>query len=169
MNLKIKFRESFRPFAPIVLREHASEYFDIEERHDSPYMLIVAPVKDEKRKDVDQGLFGLDKLKQIRSVIPAVTHVDYSARLQTVDGERNPQLAAMMRRFHERTGSPVLINTSFNVRGEPIVCTPQDALRCFMGTEMDVLVLENFVIRRVDQQNLPEVDREQYLSAFALD
>ncbi len=169
MNLKIKFRESFRPFAPIVLREHASEYFEIDERHDSPYMLIVAPVKDEKRKDVDQGLVGLDKLKQIRSVIPAVTHVDYSARLQTVDGERNPQLAAMMRRFHERTGSPVLINTSFNVRGEPIVCTPQDALRCFMGTEMDVLVLENFVIRRVDQQNLPEVDREQYLSAFALD
>lgn len=169
MNLKIKFRESFRPFAPIVLREHASEYFDIEERHDSPYMLIVAPVKEDKRKDVDQGLFGLDKLKQNRSVIPAVTHVDYSARLQTVDGERNPRLASMMRAFHERTGSPVLINTSFNVRGEPIVCTPEDALRCFMGTEMDVLVLENFVIRRVDQQDLPEVDREKYLSAFALD
>lgn len=169
MNLKIKFRESFRPFAPIVLREHASDYFDIDERHDSPYMLIVAPVKQDKRKDVDQGLFGLDKLKQNRSVIPAVTHVDYSARLQTVDGERNPRLASMMRRFHERTGSPVLINTSFNVRGEPIVCTPQDALRCFMGTEMDVLVLENYVIRRVDQKDLPEVDREQYLSAFALD
>ena len=132
-------------------------------------MLIVAPVKQDKRKDVDQGLFGLDKLKQNRSVIPAVTHVDYSARLQTVDGERNPRLASMMRRFHERTGSPVLINTSFNVRGEPIVCTPQDALRCFMGTEMDVLVLENYVIRRVDQKDLPEVDREQYLSAFALD
>lgn len=169
MNLKIKFRESFRPFAPIVLREHASDYFDIDERHDSPYMLIVAPVKEDKRKDVDQGLFGLDKLKQNRSVIPAVTHVDYSARLQTVDGERNPRLASMMRRFHERTGSPVLINTSFNVRGEPIVCTPQDALRCFMGTEMDVLVLENYVIRRVDQKDLPEVDREKYLSAFALD
>lgn len=169
MNLKIKFRESFRPFAPIVLREHASEYFDIEERHDSPYMLIVAPVKEDKRKDVDQGLFGLDKLKQNRSVIPAVTHVDYSARLQTVDGERNPRLASMMRSFHARTGSPVLINTSFNVRGEPIVCTPEDALRCFMGTEMDVLVLENFVIRRVDQKDMPEVDREQYLSAFALD
>ena len=169
MNLKIKFRESFRPFAPIVLREHASEYFDIEERHDSPYMLIVAPVREDKRKDVDQGLFGLDQLKQVRSVIPAVTHVDYSARLQTVDGVRNPRLASMMRRFHERTGSPVLINTSFNVRGEPIVCTLQDALRCFTGTEMDVLVLENFVIRRVDQKDLPEVDREQYLSAFALD
>ena len=169
MNLKIKFRESFRPFAPIVLREHASEYFDIEERHDSPYMLIVAPVREDKRKEVDQGLFGLDKLKQVRSVIPAVTHVDYSARLQTVDGVRNPRLASMMRRFHARTGSPVLINTSFNVRGEPIVCTLQDALRCFTGTEMDVLVLENFVIRRVDQKDLPEVDREQYLSAFALD
>jgi len=169
MNLKIKFRESFRPFAPIVLREHASEYFDIEARHDSPYMLIVAPVREDKRKDVDQGLFGLDKLKQVRSVIPAVTHVDYSARLQTVDGERNPRLASMMRRFHERTGSPVLINTSFNVRGEPIVCTPQDALRCFMGTEMDVLVLENYIVRRVDQEDMPEVDRDQYLSAFALD
>ena len=169
MNLKIKFRESFRPFAPIVLREHASDYFEIEERHDSPYMLIVAPVREDKRKQVDQGLFGLDKLKQVRSVIPAVTHVDYSARLQTVDGERNPRLASMMRRFHERTGSPVLINTSFNVRGEPIVCTPQDALRCFMGTEMDVLVLENFVIRRVAQEHMPEVDREKYLSAFALD
>jgi len=169
MNLKIKFRESFRPFAPIVLREHASEYFDIAPEHDSPYMLIVAPVKGDKRKDVDQGLFGLDKLKQVRSVIPAVTHVDYSARLQTVDGERNPRLASMMKRFCERTGSPVLINTSFNVRGEPIVCTPHDALRCFLGTEMDVLVLENFVIRRAAQKDLPEVDREKYLSTFALD
>ena len=98
-----------------------------------------------------------------------MTHVDYSARLQTVDGERNPRLASMMRAFHERTGSPVLIKTSFNVLGDPISCTPEDALRCFMGTEMDVLVLENFVIRRVDQQDLPEVDREKYLSAFALD
>ncbi|MCR9244451.1 MAG: carbamoyltransferase [bacterium] len=169
MNLKIKFRESFRPFAPIVLRDDASEYFDIEPRHDSPYMLIVAPVRDEKRKDVEGGLHGLDKLKQLRSVIPAVTHVDYSARLQTVDGEYNPRLANMMKSFKQRTGCPVLINTSFNVRGEPIVCTPQDALRCFLGTEMDVLVLENFVIRRVAQQDLPEVDREKYLSAFALD
>jgi carbamoyltransferase len=169
MNLKIKFRESFRPFAPIVLREDASEYFDIEPRHDSPYMLIVAPVKDDKRKSVNGAAHGLDKLKQLRSVIPAVTHVDFSARLQTVDDERNPRLARMMRSFKERTGCPVLINTSFNVRGEPIVCTPQDALRCFLGTEMDVLVLENFVIRRSAQRDLPEVDREQYLSAFALD
>ena len=169
MNLKIKFRESFRPFAPIVLREHASEYFEIDPKHDSPYMLIVAPVRDDKRLKVEPGLVGLDKLKQLRSVIPAVTHVDNSARLQTVDGEHNPRLAAMMRSFHKRTGSPVLINTSFNVRGEPIVCTPQDALRCFMGTDMDVLVLENFVIRRTAQKNMPEVDREKYLAAFALD
>ncbi|MFO1076548.1 MAG: carbamoyltransferase [Planctomycetota bacterium] len=169
MNLKIKFRESFRPFAPIVLREDASEYFDIAPQHDSPYMLIVAPVRDDKRKPVTAGAKGLDKLKQLRSVIPAVTHVDFSARLQTVDGERNPRLASMMRRFKERTGCPVLINTSFNVRGEPIVCTPEDALRCFLGTEMDVLVLENFVIRRAAQKNLPEIDREKYLSAFALD
>ncbi len=169
MNLKIKFRESFRPFAPIVLREHASEYFDIAPQHDSPYMLIVAPVRQDKRKQVDASAKGLDKLKQLRSVIPAVTHVDYSARLQTVDGERNPRLANLMRRFKERTGSPVLINTSFNVRGEPIVCTPQDALRCCLGTEMDVLVLENFVIRRAVQKNLPVIDRDKYLSAFSLD
>jgi len=169
MNLKIKFRESFRPFAPIVLRDHASEYFEIDPQHDSPYMLIVAPVRDDKRLEVESGLEGLDKLKQLRSVIPAVTHVDNSARLQTVDGEHNPRLAAMMKSFHKRTGSPVLINTSFNVRGEPIVCTPEDALRCFRGTDMDVLVLENFVICRTAQENMPEVDREKYLAAFALD
>ncbi|MCY2955791.1 MAG: carbamoyltransferase [Planctomycetota bacterium] len=169
MNLKIKFRESFRPFAPIVLREDASEYFDIKPQHDSPYMLIVAPVREDKRKPVDTLATGLDKLKQLRSVIPAVTHVDYSARLQTVDSERNPRLAALMRSFKRRTGCPVLINTSFNVRGEPIVCTPQEALRCFFGTEMDVLVLENFVIRRTAQTNLPVIDREKYLAAFSLD
>jgi carbamoyltransferase len=169
MNLKIKFRESFRPFAPIVLREDASEYFDIAPQHDSPYMLIVAPVKEAKRKAVEPGALGLDKLKQLRSVVPAVTHVDYSARLQTVDGERNPRLARLMRRFKQRTGCPVLINTSFNVRGEPIVCTPQDALRCCLGTEMDVLVLENFVIRRAAQKNLPPIDREKYLASFSLD
>ena len=169
MNLKIKFRESFRPFAPIVLREDASEFFDIDPEHDSPYMLIVAPVRKDKRKQVDGAAQGLDKLHQLRSVVPAVTHVDFSARLQTVDGEQNPRLAALMRKFKERTGCPVLINTSFNVRGEPIVCTPQDALRCFYGTEMDVLVLENFVIRRKDQTNAPEVDRDKYLSDFALD
>ncbi|MBL9079293.1 MAG: carbamoyltransferase [Planctomycetes bacterium] len=169
MNLKIKFRESFRPFAPIVLREAASEFFDIAPQHESPYMLIVAPVRNDKRRPVDAGARGLDKLKQLRSVIPAVTHVDWSARLQTVDGERNPRLARLMQRFRERTGCPVLINTSFNVRGEPIVCTPQDALRCFLGTEMDVLVLEDCVIRRAAQPDLPAIDREKYLAAFALD
>jgi carbamoyltransferase len=169
MNLKIKFRESFRPFAPIVLREDASEFFEIAKEHESPYMLIVAPVRGDKRKQVDPGARGLDKLKQLRSVIPAVTHVDWSARLQTVDSERNPRLASLMRRWKVRTGCPVLINTSFNVRGEPIVCTPQDALRCFLGTEMDVLVLENFVIRRVAQTNLPAVDRAKYLGEFGLD
>ncbi len=169
MNLKIKFRESFRPFAPIVLREDASEYFEIKPQHDSPYMLIVAPVRAEKRKAVADGAVGLDKLKQLRSVVPAVTHVDYSARLQTVDSERNPRLARLMRRFKQRTGCPVLINTSFNVRGEPIVCTPQDALRCCLGTEMDVLVMENFVIRRAVQKNLPVIDREKYLASFSLD
>jgi carbamoyltransferase len=169
MNLKIKFRESFRPFAPIVLREDASEYFDIAPQHESPYMLIVAPVRNEKRRPVESGAVGLDKLKQLRSVVPAVTHVDYSARLQTVDAERNPRLARLMKRFKQRTGCPVLINTSFNVRGEPIVCTPQDALRCCLGTEMDVLVLENFVIRRAAQKNLPVIDRAKYLASFSLD
>ncbi len=170
MNLKIKFRESFRPFAPIVLKEHAHEYFDVRPDQDSPYMLIVAPVRDDKRKAVDPGKHGLEKLKQLRSVVPAVTHVDYSARLQTVDDRRNPRLARLLRAFESRTGSPILINTSFNIRGEPIVCTPQDALRCFLGTEMDVLVLENFVILRSAQdQSLTRVDREKYLSAFALD
>jgi carbamoyltransferase len=170
MNLKIKFRESFRPFAPIVLRERAHEYFDIRPDQDSPYMLIVAPVLESRRRQVEPGKHGLDKLKQLRSIVPAVTHVDYSARLQTVDDARNPRLAGLLRAFEARTGSPVLINTSFNIRGEPIVCSPQDALRCFLGTEMDVLVLENFVILRSAQhETLTKVDREKYLSAFALD
>lgn len=169
MNLKIKFRESFRPFAPIVLRDRAAEYFDIREDQDSPYMLIVAPVREERRKDVGEKLFGIDQLKQLRSDIPAVTHVDYSARLQTVDERRNPRLAKLMRKFEAKTGSPVLINTSFNIRGEPIVCTPADAIRCFLGTEMDVLVLENFVVCRSELSNPPKVDRDQYLSSFALD
>jgi len=169
MNLKIKFRESFRPFAPIVLREDCSEYFGMDSRHESPYMLLVAPVRDDKRKPIEAGKSGLDKLKQLRSVVPAITHVDYSARVQTVDEARNPRLTRLLRKFKARTGSPVLINTSFNVRGEPIVCTPEDAIRCFFGTEMDVLVLERFVVVRKDQATMPVVDREKYLSAFALD
>lgn len=170
MNLKIKFRESFRPFAPIVLRERAHEYFDIREDQDSPYMLIVAPVREEKRRPVEDGKFGIEKLNQLRSDVPAITHVDYSARLQTIDDRRNPRLAKLMQSFEAKTGSPVLINTSFNIRGEPIVCTPSDAIRCFLGTEMDVLVLENFVMLRTAQDpSLTTVDREKYLASFALD
>ena len=170
MNLKIKFRESFRPFAPIVLKERAHEYFDIREDQDSPYMLVVAPVREERRMPVEPGKFGIDKLNQLRSDVPAITHVDYSARLQTIDDRRNPRLAKLMRAFEKRTETPVLINTSFNVRGEPIVCTPADALRCFLGTDMDVLVLEDFVLLRSEQPpELLKVDRDKYLSDFALD
>ncbi|MDP6930748.1 MAG: carbamoyltransferase [Planctomycetota bacterium] len=169
MNLKIKFRESFRPFAPIVLEEDASDYFGIDPQHNSPYMLVVAPVRENKRLPLDASKTGLDKLHQIRSVVPAITHVDFSARLQTVDEQRNPRLTRLLRSFKEKTGCPVLINTSFNIRGEPIVCAPENALRCFFGTEMDVLVLENFVIVRTAQADLPATDREKYLSSFALD
>lgn len=151
MNLKIKFRESFRPFAPAVLAENVSDYFKIG--CESPYMLLVAEVKDELKKDFAESdnLFGIDKLNLIRSEIPAVTHVDYSARIQTVHKETNPRFYEMMKLFYEKTGSSVLINTSFNVRGEPIVCTPDDALRCFMRTNMDALVLENFLLFKEDQ------------------
>ena len=169
MNLKIKFRESFRPFAPIVLAEKAGEYFDMAGDTESPYMLIVSPVAAGRRLPVDEGeAVGLDKLKIVRSEIPAVTHVDYSARVQTVDADRNPRLHRLMTRFDERTGCPVLINTSFNVRGEPIVCTPEDAYNCFMGTDMDVLVLENCLLLKTEQPR-SEIDRESYLSRFELD
>jgi carbamoyltransferase len=130
----------------------------------------VAPVREDRRKPVEPGKFGIDKLNQLRSDVPAITHVDYSARLQTVDERRNPRLAKLMRAFERRTKTPILINTSFNVRGEPIVCTPADAIRCFLGTDMDVLVVENFVLLRSEQpEHLKQVDREKYLSAFALD
>jgi len=169
MNLKIKFRESFRPFAPIVLAEKAAEYFDMAGDTDSPYMLVVSPVAPEQQLPVGEGeAIGLDKLKVARSRIPAVTHVDYSARVQTVDRERNPRLHRLMTRFDERTGCPVLINTSFNVRGEPIVCSPEHAYNCFMGTDMDVLVLENHLLLKSEQPE-GEVDRESYLSRFELD
>ncbi len=169
MNLKIKFRESFRPFAPIVLAERAAEYFDMAGDTDSPYMLVVSPVAAEQQLPVYEGDgVGLDKLKTIRSRIPAVTHVDYSARVQTVDRQRNPRLHRLMTRFDEKTGCPVLINTSFNVRGEPIVCTPENAYHCFMGTDMDVLVLENTILLK-SEQPVSEVDRESYLSRFELD
>jgi len=169
MNVKIKFRESFRPFAPAVLREHASEWFDLDPDDESPYMLLVAPVCKEKRIPSTSGARGLDKLKEPRSVVPAITHVDHSARVQTIDRERNPRFWKLLNRFWQRTGTPVLINTSFNVRGEPIVATPADAYRCFLATNMDALVLENYVLLKRDQKNAPEIDVEKYLADFQLD
>ncbi len=152
MNLKIKYRESFRPFAPVVLADKAKDYFELET--DSPYMLLVAPVKASRQRQVpalNQGEDLLEIVRQARSDIPAVTHVDYSARVQTLSPDVNPKLDRVMRSFEEKTGCAVLVNTSFNVRGEPIVCSPQDAYRCFMRTDMDMLVLEDFILRK-DQQ-----------------
>jgi carbamoyltransferase len=149
MNLKVKFRESFRPFAPIVRRERVGDYFELDT--DSPYMLLVAPVRKELRKPLPEGVTGIDLLKAERSTLPAVTHVDYSARIQTVSREGNPLLYDLLLRFEQATGCGVLVNTSFNVRGEPIVCTPDDAYRCFMNTEMDYLILGSFVIERAAQ------------------
>jgi carbamoyltransferase len=167
LNLKVKYRESFRPFAPSVLREDVKEWFELDE--DSPYMLLVADVVESRRKPMteeQQKLFGIDKLNVPRSDIPAVTHVDYSARIQTVHRETNPRYHALLTAFKERTGCPVLVNTSFNVRGEPIVCTPKDAFACLMGTEMDLLVAGNCLVRKEDQD--PEL-RRNYETAFAPD
>jgi carbamoyltransferase len=155
MNLKIKYRESFRPFAPSVLREKVQDYFDLNS--DSPYMLIVAPVLEKRRRPMtssQRALWGIDLLNVERSDIPSVTHLDYSARVQTVHEETNPRYHALLKAFEAQTGYAVLVNTSFNVRGEPIVCTPQDAYRCFMRTEMDVLVLENCVLFKSAQKPL---------------
>jgi len=149
MNLKVKFRESFRPFAPIVRRERMADYFELDVA--SPYMLLVAPVKKELCREVSREVKGLDRLKQIRSTLPAVTHLDYSARVQTVEPAGNPLVYDLLLRFEQATGCGVLVNTSFNVRGEPIVCTPDDAYRCFMHTEMDYLVMGSFVIERIAQ------------------
>ena len=178
MNLKIKFRESFRPFAPIVLRDEAHKWFAIDPQHESPYMLLVAPVldahrmpvTDEQRETMRNDPDLRNRVNIPRSSIPAVTHVDYSARLQTVDDGRNPRLASLLRGFQQRTGCPILVNTSFNVRGEPIVCTPEDAYRCFLGTEMDVLVLEDAILLKDDvEQKLDAATREKYLAQFQLD
>jgi carbamoyltransferase len=152
LNLKVKYRESFRPFAPSVLRDDVGEWFDMNV--DSPYMLLVSNVASSKRRAMtadEQKLFGIDKLKVPRSEIPAVTHVDYSARVQTVHKETNPRYHRLISAFKERTGCPVIVNTSFNVRGEPIVCTPEDAFHCFMGTEMDALAVGNAYLRKEDQ------------------
>ena len=172
MNRKIKFRESFRPFAPSVLRERVDDWFEMRSEEDSPYMLLVAPVRGPHRLPVEDGfggLRGLDKLKAARSDVPAVTHVDYSARVQTVDAARHGRYARLLQAFEAKTGCPVLINTSFNVRGEPIVCTPEQAHRCFMATNMDALVLERFVLRKAVQPQGAAVDAGAYLGEFALD
>jgi carbamoyltransferase len=172
MNRKIKFRESFRPFAPCVLREDMDAYFDMDSEKDSPYMLLVAPVKEDKRLQVDtptDELRGLDKLKVRRSVVPAITHVDYSARIQTVDRERHPKLHRLMSRFKEKTSCPVIINTSFNIRGEPIVCSPEHAYRCFMATNMDVLVMENSLLFKEEQPQARQHEIDEYKARFELD
>jgi carbamoyltransferase len=168
MNLKIKFRESFRPFAPCVLREQVSEFFQLD--CDSPYMLLVADVVENKRLPLRKEqavLWGIDKLNVPRSVIPAVTHVDYSARIQTVDAERHGLFHTLMQRFYQLTGCPVIVNTSFNVRGEPIVCTPQDAYRCFMFTHLDALVLGNHLLLKEEQPEMPGA--AEHLAQFELD
>jgi carbamoyltransferase len=167
LNLKVKYRESFRPFAPSVLREDVKDWFELD--GDSPYMLLVADVVEHRRRPMsaeEQALFGIDKLNVPRSDIPAVTHVDYSARIQTVHADTNPRYHALLARFKELTGCPVLVNTSFNVRGEPIVCTPEDAFRCMMGTEIDVLVVENCILRKEDQDPALKLD---YKDRFELD
>jgi carbamoyltransferase len=167
LNLKVKFRESFRPFAPSVMREHVAEWFELSE--DSPYMLLVADVQPSKRRrmtEAEQKLFGIEKLNVPRSDIPAVTHVDYSARIQTVHADTNPLYHALLAGFYERTGCPALVNTSFNVRGEPIVCTPEDAFRCFMGTDIELLVCGNAVLHK-DAQN-PAL-KEDYKNKYQLD
>jgi carbamoyltransferase len=172
MNLKIKFRESFRPFAPSVLAEKAADYFAMPRDGESPYMLVVADVKPEQRIDTNgegDHLFGIDKLKVPRSTIPAVTHVDGSARVQTVDEVRNPLYAKLLRAFERLTGCPVLINTSFNVRGEPIVESPEDAYRGFLATGVDVLALGHFVVKKAEQKPMARAEVEAHLAQFPLD
>jgi carbamoyltransferase len=167
LNLKVKYRESFRPFAPAVLREDVADWFELDS--DSPYMLIVADVLKDKRRTMsadEQALFGIDKLNVSRSEIPAVTHIDYSARIQTVSRDTNPKFHRLLTEFKWLTGCPVLVNTSFNVRGEPIVCTPEDAFRCFMGSELDLLVVGNCVLKKSEQNTAL---RQDYSSAFELD
>ena len=169
MNLKIKFRESFRPFAPSVLREDVDQYFEMRPKEDSPYMLLVAPIRQDRRITTNGTVRGLDQLKQARSDLPAITHVDYSARVQTVDAERHGQYHALLTALKDKTGCGVTINTSFNIRGEPIVCTPEDAYRCFMATNMDVLVINKYLLSREEQANAEAHDIGDYLAQFELD
>lgn len=152
INLKVKYRESFRPFAPSILREHLEDWFELSV--DSPYMLFVAEIKSDKRIDMNEkekSLFGIDKLNVARSLVPAITHVDYSARIQTVHKETNKPYYDLISRFYDKTGCPLILNTSFNVRGEPIVCSPIDAFNCFMGTDLDILAIENYILIKTEQ------------------
>ena len=172
MNLKIKFRESFRPFAPSVLQERVDDYFEMRPREESAYMLLVAPVQESKREALNgeaDGPTGLDLLKLRRSNVPAITHVDFSARVQTVDRERHGRYYTLLKKFEEKTGCPLLINTSFNVRGEPIVCSPEHAYRCFMATNMDVLVLEKQLLLKEEQPQAKQHQIDEYLAQFDLD
>lgn len=167
LNLKVKYRESFRPFAPAILKEYVSDWFDLNE--ESPYMLLVADVLLKHHKEIleeDKNLFGIEKLKLPRTIIPAITHVDYSARIQTVDIKTNERFHRLLTAFYEQTACPILVNTSFNVRGEPIVCTPDDAFRCFMGTEIESLVVGNYYLEKLKQDPNKQKD---YKSAFSLD
>ena len=168
LNLKIKFRESFRPFAPSVLREHVADWFELDD--DSPYMLLVADVRPDRRLPLPpqaDALWGIDQLNVPRSTIPAVTHVDYSARIQTVRRDVSPDYYDIIEAFYRRTGCPVIVNTSFNVRGEPIVCTPEDAYRCFMRTNMDALVLGHFVLEKTEQTPLAESEAQPSSMVYA--
>ncbi len=167
LNLKVKYRESFRPFAPSVLQEYVGEWFELDT--DSPYMLFVSDVIDEKRRAMtmeEEGLFGIEKLNVARSTVPAITHVDYSARIQTVHVETNPRFHALISKFKENTGCPILVNTSFNVRGEPIICSPTDAFKCFMGTDLDVLAVGNYVLLKEEQDGSL---KENYVERYELD
>jgi carbamoyltransferase len=167
LNLKVKYRESFRPFAPSVLREDVADWFELD--CDSPYMMLVADVRQERRRAMtaeENARFGIDKLSAVRSQIPAVTHVDYSARIHTVNRESNRRYHALLTAFKAVTGCPMLVNTSFNVRGEPMVGTPEDAFRCFMGTEIEALAIGNCFLRKADQDGAL---RQDYKSAFELD
>jgi carbamoyltransferase len=178
MNLKIKFRESFRPFAPCVLQERVSDYFEMRADQESPYMLMVAPVLEKHRvplsetdrKQMSEAADLRHRVNIVRSILPAITHVDYSARIQTVDEKRHGRFYRLMKTFESLTGCPIIVNTSFNVRGEPIVCTPHEAYRCFLATDMDALVLENFVLRKEQmKKSVTEAEREKYLAQFELD
>lgn len=172
MNLNIKFRESFRPFAPSILREDANEYFELAEDTESPYMLIVAPVQESKRIKLngdEKELSGIESLRVKRSVVPGVTHVDYSARVQTVDKKRHGRYHTLLKELKAATGCPLVINTSFNIRGEPIVCMPENAFHCFRSTNMDVLVLEDFVLYKDEQPEMKQIEINDYLAQFELD